>query len=40
MKTDLKSVLMRARSNLAQDALGLGVLVLMLFVGLHLPQIL
>lgn len=39
MQTDLKSVLLRARGTLAQDAAGLISLVLMLIVGLHLPSL-
>ncbi len=39
MKTDLKSVLIRARGTLVQDTAGLLSLVLMLIVGLHLPSL-
>ncbi|MDI3335155.1 hypothetical protein QKW60_01950 [Defluviimonas aestuarii] len=39
MKTDLKSVLIRARGTIAQDAAGLLSLVMMLIVGLHLPSL-
>ncbi len=39
MKTDLKSVLHRARFTLIQDAAGLCSLVVMLIVGLHLPSL-
>ncbi|MCU9846566.1 hypothetical protein R5H32_05330 [Defluviimonas sp. D31] len=39
MKTDLKSVLMRARGTLVQDMAGLCSLVVMLLVGLHLPSL-
>ncbi len=39
MKTDLKSVLIRARGTLAQDMAGLASLIVMLLVGLHLPSL-
>jgi hypothetical protein len=37
MKTDLKSVFLRARHTLVEDFTGLAALVAMLVVGLHLP---
>lgn len=39
MLKDLKSTLSRSHLNLAQDAVGLVALVVILVVGLHLPLI-
>lgn len=37
MLKDIETALSRPQARLAQDALGLAALVVMLFVGLHLP---
>lgn len=39
MFKELKTLLSRPQATLAQDAIGLTALVVILFVGLHLPLI-
>lgn len=39
MTKDLKGVLLRSADTLWQDAIGATALIVMLFVGLHLPSL-
>jgi len=39
MLKEIKSILTRANATLVQDAIGATALVVMLFVGLHLPHL-
>ncbi len=40
MYSELKEVFQRSRSTLAQDAIGVAALMVMLLVALHLPGVL